>query len=176
MAQHSCTRTQWGSVFTVRDAGVLPCDWNVSTGRCVRAPTVRLDRGEEALPAYRRCKPGFFDPAMVDGGVRFGPAAGPPLPLASDLDLLMLIDVWGMSSIFHASIDILFPVATTARALLGAGYAALAARSAGARVGAYVVDSHGWYMRPPMGAYGRMPREYLEGFQGADGRRAVATP
>ena len=90
-------------------------------------PTILVHDVESHVQRMRlemaRCRDRFFDESRTASGKRSVQlrAAGEerPLTLASDDDLVILLDAFGMKSIYHSIIDNLFPLATTARLLLG---------------------------------------------------------
>ena len=131
----------------MRDVGVLPCAWNRTSGECEweQPPTLALSDHHPSAASveadFAKCaKYGFiyqYHPRIHfrGGDLRLAPS--------SDTDLLILVDEWGIGSIGHATHDNLFPIAATARLLLGVALTSIAASAAGARVRVYVLSSGG---------------------------------
>ena len=112
--------------FVVRNATLLPCTWLASRGgsQCKHAPTIRLsaEMGSTTVTQLRHeqrlCRDRFFNDNLVKlrgDALLLSSSPSEQLPLSPDTDLVILVDAFGLSSIYHSTIDLLLPVAATAR-------------------------------------------------------------
>lgn len=145
--------------YLVRNATHLPCAWNRTTAACETPPTIVHDDADVVRSLKRtstdclgkrhgEADMWFPDTPIQLRGARF--QVGAQLPRA-DTDLLMLVDVWGFVSVGHATHDNLFPIAVTARMLLGVSLASIALSQPGARVTVGVVSSQSAWTTHPGG-------------------------
>jgi hypothetical protein len=138
--------------FVVCNATLLPCTWLASRGgsQCEHAPTIKLspEIGSTAVKRLRHeqwlCRDRFFNDNLVKlRGDALLQASAPSeqLPLSPDTDLVILVDAFGLVSICHSTVDLLLPIAATARMLLGvASMVSLHNAASASRVRVYIVS------------------------------------
>ena len=145
--------------YFIRNATLLPCLWNRTLGRCTGPPiiihnashvlkNIQMERASTLYTKSCGARPRSdnvfwrqrWDQRTLEPTFR----TGEMLPMADDVDLVLLVNEWGLTSIGHGVTDNLFPIAMTAHILLGVALQAMAASAVGARVRTYVLDSNGY--------------------------------
>ena len=132
--------------FVVRNATLLPCTWLASRGgsQCEHAPTIRLsaEMGSTTVTQLRHeqrlCRDRFFNDNLVKlrgDALLLSSSPSEQLPLSPDTDLVILVDAFGLSSIYHSTIDLLLPVAATARGTRSPSSRAVACSAAISKAG-----------------------------------------
>ena len=132
--------------FVVRNATLLPCTWLASRGgsQCEHAPTIRLsaEMGSTTVTQLRHeqrlCRDRYFNDNLVKlrgDALLLSSSPSEQLPLSPDTDLVILVDAFGLSSIYHSTIDLLLPVAATARGTRSPSSRAVACSAAISKAG-----------------------------------------
>ena len=118
----------YGQVLDVRNVALLPCSWSSEHNRC-SSPVHVIHEDASVISmlqaAIKHCDTTWFPQEgqhrTVPTGhtvpvVRAKQASGPLATERPD-EIVFLIDAFGMNVIGHANLDVLFPLATTVRAL-----------------------------------------------------------
>lgn len=128
--------SEFGNCVVLRNVTLHPCDplsYSFSRAKgCTCQTWLKIVNEDlDTVRSLRRqlggCNPTWFPQR---GDRHYQLAIGEPVhasqgahaPMADPSEVVFLIDAFGLGSIYHANVDVLFPLATTARAVLGGGF------------------------------------------------------